>query len=59
MDTRESFSDLIYADELHAAEGELSAFIGAGTHANAWVRRLRLIFPCFKNRPDSISLTDA
>ena len=31
MDTRESFSDLIYADELHAAEGELSAFIGAVT----------------------------
>jgi hypothetical protein len=31
VDTRESFSDLIYADELHAAEGELSAFIGAVT----------------------------
>lgn len=31
MDTRESFSDSAYADELHAAEGELSAFIGAVT----------------------------
>jgi hypothetical protein len=31
MDTKESFSSSIYADEVHREEIELSAFIGAVT----------------------------
>jgi hypothetical protein len=31
MNTKESFSDLTYADQVHMAEGELSAFIRAVT----------------------------
>lgn len=31
MNTRESFSDSAYAEEMHSAERELSAFIGAVT----------------------------